>query len=229
MAKLVLMRHGESEWNKRNRFCGWVDIALSPRGIRESFELGKKLADIPFDRVFTSSFIRTQMAALIVLSLSKEGKIPRIIHQDDKRLQEWDKVYDKSAENECLPVIPAWQLNERMYGELQGLDKQIATEQFGKEQVQLWRRSFDHSPPKGESLSKTASRVFPYFTEQILPFLIDGKNVLLSAHGNSLRAIIMNLDNLSSEQILKYEIPTGGFIIYEFYKNGNHNIITSSF
>jgi 2,3-bisphosphoglycerate-dependent phosphoglycerate mutase len=174
MAKLVMMRHGESEWNRQNRFCGWVDIPLSLQGIQESFEVGKKISEIPFDVVFTSSFIRTQMAAIIALYMSRQGKIPRIVHPEDKQLQEWDHIYDQDAENGCIPLIVASQFNERIYGQLQGLNKQAAADHFGKEQVQLWRRSFDISPPGGDSLAKTSERVLPYFKETVVPLLIKG-------------------------------------------------------
>jgi 2,3-bisphosphoglycerate-dependent phosphoglycerate mutase len=221
MATLVMMRHGESEWNKENRFCGWIDIPLSLQGLQESFETGRKLAEIAFDIVFTSSFIRTQMAAILALSVSKHRKTPRLIHPYDQRLQEWDKIYDQEAEAECIPFIVSWQLNERIYGQLQGLNKQAAANRFGKEQVQLWRRGFDTLPPGGESLAMTAERVLPYFKETIVPLLMRGKNVLISAHGNSLRAIIMYLDGLSKEQIVKLEIATGEQMIYQFDEKGN--------
>ncbi|MCB1081519.1 MAG: 2,3-bisphosphoglycerate-dependent phosphoglycerate mutase, partial [Chlamydiia bacterium] len=135
------------------------------------------------------------------------------------KLEEWGKIYDPKAKEHTIPVIEAWQLNERMYGELQGLNKDEAREEFGVEQVHIWRRSFDTPPPKGESLEMTAKRSIPYFKETIIPHLQEGKNVLVSAHGNSLRSIVMHLEGLTNEQVLKLEIPTGVPLCYAF-ENG---------
>jgi len=213
---LILMRHGESEWNKRNRFTGWVDIPLSKKGIEEAIEAGKKIKDYPIDLIVTTNLIRALMTAMLVMSEHSSGKVPVILHTGEGQLDEWGKIHAEDCKNELIPVIRCNELNERMYGDLQGLDKKETAEKFGDAQVKIWRRSFDTAPPGGESLAMTADRSIPYFVDNIVPFLREGKNVLVSAHGNSLRAIIMYLDNLSKDEVLHLEIATGEPIIYEF-------------
>jgi 2,3-bisphosphoglycerate-dependent phosphoglycerate mutase len=208
-AKLILMRHGQSEWNKLNLFTGWVDIPLSLQGIEESLKGGKKIADIPIDVVFVSSLVRAQMTAMLALAEHKSGKVPCVQHPGQGKLESWAKIYSEEANKNCIPVITAWELNERMYGRLQGLNKQETREKFGDEQVHIWRRSFDQAPPEGESLKMTAERTIPYFQEVIMPYLHKGGNVFISAHGNSLRAIVMHLENMSEKQVLGLEIATG--------------------
>lgn len=225
-SKLILLRHGQSEWNKKNLFTGWVDIPLSIEGIGEAIQAGKRLADFPIDVIFVSSLCRAQLTAMIVMSEHKKGKVPVVLHPGEGKLEEWSKIYDPKMEKNTIPVIEAWELNERMYGALQGLNKKEMMEKFGKEQVQIWRRSFDVAPPQGESLADTAKRTVPYFQQKILPYLEEGKNVFVSAHGNSLRAIIMYLDGLSKEQVVKLELATGVPVIYTyqqkiFSKEGN--------
>lgn len=215
-AKLILMRHGQSEWNKRNLFTGWVDIPLSWEGIVEAIEAGKKISSIPIDVIYISTLMRAQMTAMIAMSEHEGGKVPRILHEGEGKLEEWGKVHNPSAAQSTIPVIKAWELNERMYGDLQGLNKQETREQYGKEQVHIWRRSYDVPPPNGECLADTAARAIPYFQEKIVPHLASGQNVFISAHGNSLRAIIMHLDGLSKEEVLKLELGTGVPIIYEY-------------
>ena len=214
--KLILIRHGQSEWNKRNIFTGWVDVPLSSVGIEEALTAGKIVSHIPFDIIFTSSLIRAQMTALFVMSAQKSDKTPVFIHSGQGKIQSWSKSYNKAAQENTIPVIPAWELNERMYGTLQGLNKDETRKKYGKEQVEIWRRSFDVAPPEGESLEMTAKRSIPYFTEEIIPYLIAGKNVLVAAHGNSLRSIVMDLDQLTKEEVLKLEIPTGKPLCYRF-------------
>lgn len=216
-AKLILMRHGQSEWNKLNLFTGWVDIPLSPKGVEEAIEGGKKIAHIPVDIIFTSSLIRAQMTAMLAIMSHSSGKVPCIQHPSEGKLEEWSQVYSQSTKNNCIPVYCAWQLNERMYGKLQGLNKQETMDRFGQEQVQIWRRSYDQAPPEGESLEMTAARTLPYFQEIILPFLKKGSHVFISAHGNSLRSIVMFLDNLSKDQVVKLEMATGEPLLYTFY------------
>lgn len=216
MTKLILMRHGQSEWNFHNLFTGWVDIPLSLKGIDEAFEGGQKIKDIPIDLIFTSSLMRAQMTAMLVMNVHGSGKVPVILHPGEGKLEEWGTIYGAEAEKHVVPVIRAWELNERMYGELQGLNKAETAEKFGAEQVQIWRRSFDVSPPKGESLKDTAARTLPYFDRFIFPQLQAGKNVLIAAHGNSLRSIIMKLDRLTPEQIVKLELATGHPVVYDF-------------
>lgn len=218
MAKLVMMRHGQSEWNKQNLFTGWVDIPLSMEGIQESLKGGKKIAHIPFDVIFVSSLVRAQTTAMLVMSEHKGGKIPTVLHPHEHKLQEWSKVYSEETRKKCIPVITAWELNERMYGELQGMNKREMMDKYGEKQVKIWRRSYDVAPPKGESLAMTAERALPYFKKTIMPYLEEGKNVFISAHGNSMRAIVMFLDNLSKEEVVELEIPTGEPLLYSWHK-----------
>jgi 2,3-bisphosphoglycerate-dependent phosphoglycerate mutase len=214
--KLIMMRHGESEWNKRNRFTGWVDIPLSKKGIEEAISGGKKIKDYPIDVIVTSTLIRAEMTALLAMTEHHSKKVPVILHTGEGKNEEWGQIYGKDALDEVIPVIQSSDLNERMYGELQGLNKRETAEKFGEAQVKIWRRSFDIRPPNGESLAMTAERSIPYFTNSILPFLKEGKNVFISAHGNSLRSIVMYLDGLTKEEVLHLEIATGEPIIYEF-------------
>lgn len=215
-AKLIMMRHGQSEWNKQNLFTGWVDIPLSPEGIRESIEGGKKIADIPIDVIFVSSLIRSHMTAMLAMAEHKGGKVPYFLHPNQGKLEEWAQIYSEETKARCIPVISAWQLNERMYGKLQGLNKQKMREEYGEEQVKIWRRSFDVAPPEGESLAMTAARSIPYFKEMVIPYLEEGKNVFIAAHGNSLRSIVMYLDSLSKEEVINLELGTGVPIIYNY-------------
>lgn len=214
MSKLILMRHGQSVWNKENLFTGWVDVPLSPEGIQEALEGGKIISDIPIDVVFTTTLVRAQMTTFLALSVHKSGKVPVVIHEGDDKVSRWSRVCSEKALEKSIPVYISWELNERMYGALQGCNKAEMAEKYGKEQVQLWRRSFDLPPPEGESLKMTAERSIPYFERVIVPLLNQGKNVFVSAHGNSLRSIIMDLDGLSEGEVLKLEIPTGKPIIY---------------
>jgi 2,3-bisphosphoglycerate-dependent phosphoglycerate mutase len=193
MGKLILLRHGQSQWNLENRFTGWVDVPLTEKGIHEAYEAGKKIKDIPIDIGFSSALIR----AIDTLTEALRG-----------------------AGQELVTIVKDEALNERMYGDLQGLNKEETAKKFGAEQVKIWRRSYDVPPPNGESLKDNAARTLPYFRTQILPLVMAGKNVLVSAHGNSLRAIVMELDNLSKEEVLELNIPNGEPIIYEIDENG---------
>lgn len=216
-AKLIMMRHGQSEWNKLNLFTGWVDIPLSAKGVEESINGGKKIADVPIDVIFTSSLIRAQMTAMLAMMNHSSGKVPCVQHTGEGKLEAWSQIYSEKTKESCISVINAWQLNERMYGRLQGLNKQETADEFGVEQVQIWRRSFDQSPPEGESLEMTAARTIPYFQEKILPLLMSGKNVFIAAHGNSLRSIVMFLDSLSKDAVVHLELTTGDPIFYTFH------------
>jgi len=190
MSNLILIRHGQSVWNAANRFTGWTDVELSEVGVSEAEEAGRILSSHRIDVVHTSDLIRAQRTAEIIMSLneSSEGYSTR---------------FD-------------WRLNERNYGSLQGLNKAETAEKFGAEQVHVWRRSFDVAPPDGESLEMTAERTIPYFEEEILPDLQAGKGVLVSAHGNSLRSIVMHIEGISPEDIVSLEIQTGSPMFYEF-------------
>lgn len=220
MPKLIMMRHGESCWNQRNLFTGWVDVPLSQKGIEEALEGGKKIKDYPIDIIITTTLVRAQMTAFLAMSVHHSGKVPVVMHPGEGRLEAWAQIYGAEAKAHSIPVIYCWELNERMYGELQGLNKAETAQKFGADQVKVWRRSYDTAPPNGESLAMTAERSIPYFKDKVVPFLAQGRNVFISAHGNSLRSICMYLDNLSKEEVLHLEIPTGQPIIYD-YANGN--------
>jgi len=202
---LILLRHGASAWNERNLFTGWVNIPLSEKGVEESIAAGKLMAKMPIDVVFTSALIRAQMTAM--LALMERAQVPCMVQKD------------VAMPADLIPVYAAWQLNERMYGELQGLNKDEMRKKFGQEQVHRWRRSFEEAPPGGESLKMTSERTLPYFQEEILPCLDKGRHVLIAAHGNSLRSIVMFLENLPSEEIVKVEIPTGEPWIYTWQES----------
>ena len=193
MSKLVLIRHGESQWNLENRFTGWVDVPLSPKGIEEAKAAGEKLAGFTFDRAFSSVLARANETLRLVLEGIGQTGIPI----------EKDKA-----------------LNERMYGELQGLNKAETAKKFGDEQVKIWRRSYDVRPPGGESLKDTAERVLPYYDSRIRPYVLQGETILIAAHGNSLRALVMQLEQLTREQVLELNIPTGAPLLYELDNNG---------
>lgn len=216
MSKLIMMRHGQSQWNLFNLFTGWVDIPLSQKGIEEALAGGEQIKDLPIDIIFMSSLIRSQMTAMLATASHSSGKVPVVIHENGGKLQEWATIYNAHAESETIPTFVAWQLNERMYGELQGLNKQETMDKYGMEQVKLWRRSYDVAPPQGESLEMTAARAIPYFQDRIVPLLKEGKNVFISAHGNSLRAIVMNIEKLSKEEVLQLELATGAPLLYEY-------------
>jgi len=191
MARLILVRHGQSVWNAANRFTGWTDVDLSEKGVEEADEAGLQLADIRFDIVHTSDLIRAQRTAEIIMGRNRAS-------EDDVPTR-----YDR-------------RLNERHYGALQGLNKAETAEKHGAEQVHVWRRSYDVAPPEGESLEMTAQRTIPYFIDEIVPDLEGGLNVLVSAHGNSLRSIVMHIEGISPEEIVSLEIPTGEPIHYTY-------------
>ena len=191
---LVLVRHGQSEWNLKNLFTGWKDPDLSPKGVEEAKAAGQRLKakGLKFDVCFTSALTRAQHTLDLILSeLGQTG----------------------------LPITRDQALNERDYGELTGLNKDDARAKFGEEQVLIWRRSYDVPPPKGESLKDTLARSLPYYMHYIQPHVLSGKNVLVAAHGNSLRSLIMAIDGLTPEQILKRELDTGVPVVYKLKAN----------
>jgi 2,3-bisphosphoglycerate-dependent phosphoglycerate mutase len=188
---LVLVRHGQSEWNKLNLFTGWKDPNLTQQGIAEASQAGEKLKDmsIKFDLMYTSVLQRAQLTGTIILEKLDQLNIP----------------IEKNVN-----------LNERDYGDLTGMNKDQARAEFGEEQVHIWRRSYDVPPPGGESLKNTYDRVVPYFKEKVLAQLESGKNILIAAHGNSLRSLVKYIENISEENILKFEIATGEPLFYEY-------------
>jgi len=195
MAKLILIRHGQSVWNLENKFTGWVDVDLSEQGVKEANQAGEILKKIGFKpfKAHTSRLKRAQKTLEIILNIMGQKNLPTMVD---------------SA------------LNERHYGDLQGLNKDELRKQYGEEQVHIWRRSFDVAPPNGECLKDTSKRSLPYFREYILPDLRAGHDVLVVAHGNSLRSIIMELEKMTPEQILELNLDTGTPYLYEINSKG---------
>jgi 2,3-bisphosphoglycerate-dependent phosphoglycerate mutase len=203
MPNLVLLRHGESQWNLENRFTGWVDVPLSPKGEQEAKNAGAKLKGYTFDKGYTSVLRRAINTLDIVLGITGQPNLP--VERDQA-------------------------LNERHYGALQGLNKEETAQKYGKEQVHLWRRSYDVPPPKdktelnpdgySESLKDTAARTLPYFEAKILKDVLSGKNVIVAAHGNSLRSIVMKLNGMTKEEVLELNIPTGAPLLYVYDAKG---------
>ena len=196
MSKLILIRHGQSEWNELNLFTGWKNPGLTKKGEKEATDAGKLLREkeIIFDIAFTSALKRAQDTLTIIL---------------------------KEIDQTSLKIIKDQSLNERDYGDLSGLNKDEARKKWGEDKVHQWRRSFDVPPPGGESLRNTADRVLPYYERNIVPRINEGLNILITAHGNSLRSLVMHLDNISSEDIVKLEIGTGVPLIYETESSEN--------
>ncbi|CAH1443275.1 unnamed protein product [Lactuca virosa] len=213
-AALILIRHGESLWNEKNLFTGCVDVPLTKKGVEEAIEAGKRISNIPIDMIYTSSLIRAQMTAMLAMTQHRRKKVPIVMHDENEQAKAWSQIFSEETKKQCIPVVTAWQLNERMYGELQGLNKQETADKYGKEQVHEWRRSYDIPPPNGESLEMCAERAVAYFTQQIEPQLRAGKNVMIAAHGNSLRSIIMYLDKLTSQEVISLELSTGIPMLY---------------
>ena len=193
---LILVRHGQSEWNAKNLFTGWKDPGLTDEGMKEALVAGStiKSENILFDEMFTSKLVRAQITGKIILEA---------INQSD------------------ISINQNIALNERNYGSLAGLNKDDARTKWGEEQVHIWRRSFDIPPPDGESLKNTSERVLPYFNREILPKVVNGSNILIAAHGNSLRSLIMQLDDINEVDIVNLEIPTGAPIKYVFNEDGS--------
>ncbi|CAK7347105.1 unnamed protein product [Dovyalis caffra] len=219
-AALILIRHGESLWNEKNLFTGCVDVPLTKKGVEEAIEAGKRISNIPVDMIYTSALIRAQMTAMLAMTQHRRKKVPIILHNESEQAREWSQIFSEDTKKQSIPVVTAWQLNERMYGELQGLNKQETADRFGKEKVHEWRRSYDIPPPNGESLEMCAERAVAYFKDHIEPQLLSGKNVMIAAHGNSLRSIIMYLDKLTSQEVINLELSTGIPMLYIF-KGGN--------
>lgn len=192
MPLLVLVRHGQSIWNAEDRFTGWVDVPLTERGEEEARRAGRLLRDYDFQVAYTSALTRAQKTLDIMLE----------------------------EMNARVPIIRDAALNERMYGDLQGLNKEAMRKKFGAEQVHIWRRSYDVAPPGGESLKDTAARTIPFFERCILGDIAQGKNVLVVAHGNSNRSIVMMLEQLNTEEVLQLNLDTGVPYLYELDSSG---------
>ena len=192
MPKLVLIRHGQSLWNLENRFTGWVDVPLTEGGREEARKAARQISSMKFDIAYTSALSRAQETLSIILAAN-----------------EWD-----------IPVIRDQALNERHYGDLQGMNKDDMRKAYGEEQVHIWRRSYDVPPPNGEALKDTAARTLPFFERCIMGDIRQGKNVLVVAHGNSNRSIVMKLDGLTGDEVVKLELGTGVPLIYELDPSG---------
>ena len=192
---LILVRHGQSEWNQKNIFTGWENPGLTQQGRKEAKLAGILInnLEIKFNYLYTSALVRAQLTGSIILD---------------------------NVNQENVKIIKNKALNERYYGDLQGLNKDECRNKWGEDQVQIWRRSYTVGPPGGESLKQTGERVMPYFLNEIFPLILKGENIIVSAHGNSLRSLIKYLDKLSSEEIVKLEIPTGSPIHYLFDDDG---------
>ena len=197
MNKLVLLRHGQSQWNLENRFTGWKDVPLTEKGINEANNAGHllKTHNIKIHKVFSSVLERANKTAEIAIKASEIENL----HKNGKLIYEKDQ-----------------KLNERDYGDLVGLNKAETANKFGKEQVHIWRRSYDIPPPNGESLKDVVNRVSPYFSKNIEPLLLEGKNILIAAHGNSLRAIMIKVGLYKPEEISSIELPTGSPLCLEY-------------
>lgn len=222
MAQLILIRHGQSLWNALNKFTGWVDVPLSERGRAEATIASCRLSDYRVNVCFTSKLIRAIETAMICLTERDDicgGKIPIIKHEQSEQVWHGWSSYDGNPDEE-LPIFTNEALNERFYGDLQGLNKSDTAEKYGSEQVYEWRRSYSVRPPGGESLEDTQKRVNAYFRSRILPHLLQGDNVLITAHGNSLRSIMMMLDRLSPSEVTALELATGIPIAYELDISG---------
>jgi 2,3-bisphosphoglycerate-dependent phosphoglycerate mutase len=192
---LILVRHGQSEWNEKNLFTGWENPGLTDKGMHEAKIAGSLIKNlgIKFDYMFTSALIRAQLTGSIILENLDQAEIN---------------------------IIKNKALNERFYGDLQGLNKDECRKKWGDEKVQIWRRSYDKGPPGGETLKETGERVLPYYLEEILPLIFKNNNIIIAAHGNSLRSLIKYLDHISDEDIVKLEIPTGAPMHYVFNQSG---------
>ncbi len=214
IGQLTLLRHGESIWNQQNRFTGWVDVSLSRAGMEEASMAGLLLKEQRFDVAFTSSLLRAQDTLYEVLKHNSYCDQYMRIHESGS---EWYKHFTPSKDDLIeLKIYISDRLNERFYGDLQGRNKAEVSREFGAEQVHIWRRSYDVPPPNGESLAMTAERAIPYYQKNIIPYLLQGKSVMITAHGNSLRALIMHIEAMSPEQILAYNLETGTPHIYHF-------------
>lgn len=205
MSKLILLRHLQSQWNKENRFTGWTDVPLSEEGIKSAKEVAGKLAAIPIDKVYTSPLIRNkETVSLILENLGK-------VDEDKSSSSPFTNAWVKD-----VPIVIDKALDERNYGILQGLNKDEMKEKYGEEQVKLWRRSWGQAPPGGESLKDVYERAVPFFKKYIEADLKRGENVLVVASHNSLRALVKYLENISDEDVINLEIPTGGIKEYDF-------------
>lgn len=217
MPTLVFLRHGQSQWNLENRFTGWVNVPLSDNGREEARRAGEHLSELHIDKAYTTPLERANMTFSIAWEASGDERYPIMRHLEG-RMKDWGS-YTRLEGDKILEVVMTEELNERCYGDLQGLNKAETAEKFGKEQVHIWRRSYDTPPPGGESLKDTLDRALPFYEKYVEADLREGKNVLIVAHGNSLRAITKHLEGISDEEIPGLNIPTGVPIVYDLDKD----------
>jgi 2,3-bisphosphoglycerate-dependent phosphoglycerate mutase len=220
MGKLVLIRHGESLWNGRNLFTGWVDVPLTQSGIVEASRASHLINDISFDVVYTSALIRSLQTAFIVLLADPKHRAPYLVHTSDFFHCRWYNRFCAAEHKNMIPVYRCWQLNERYYGDLQGLSKAKIADVFSVDKVVSWRKGYTERPPKGESLKDTSKRVLPFFNKVIMKQLEEGKNILISAHSNTLRSIVMKLEQMDEAQVVGLEVDTASVVIYNYDDNG---------
>lgn len=213
MPKLILLRHLKSQWNKENRFTGWVDVPLDENETYKAKELADKIFQTRIDKIYSSPLFRNEDTVARLFE-SSNLRYPIFIHLDGGKTQKWGHHTDIS-END-IPVFISEKLNERYYGKLQGENKETAMQKYGKEQVHLWRRSYNVSPPGGESLKNVMKRTIPFYKKFIEKDLKEGKNILIVASHNSLRSIVKYVEKISDNDIINLEIPYGGLIEYEF-------------
>lgn len=213
---LVLVRHGESRLNELNRFTGWLDIPLSKKGLDEAHAVADHCQKFEYDAAFTSNLERAHETLLVILS--HQRKIGIFNHEKDKRYCYQQKAPRKFVDK-TIPIFTSEKLNERSYGDLQGLNKNSAVKTFGKTNVFNWRRGFSDRPPKGESLEDVYKRVVPYFKSSVHPLVKKGQTILITAHGNTLRALIKYIEHISNEQIPFVDLPTGRPLVYSGKKN----------
>jgi 2,3-bisphosphoglycerate-dependent phosphoglycerate mutase len=217
MPKLILLRHLKSQWNLENRFTGWVDVPLAENETYKAKELAEKIFQFGIDKIYTSPLFRNEDTVARLFEGSE--KYPIFIHLDGGKTQKWAD-YTSASENE-FPVYVSEKLNERCYGDLQGLNKDEMKKQYGEEKVRLWRRSYNIAPPGGESLKDVMERTTPFYKKYVEKDLKQGKNVLIVASHNSLRAIVKYVEKISNKDIIDLEIPYGGLIEYELDESLN--------
>lgn len=216
MAQLILLRHLKSQWNLENRFSGWVDVPLCNEGIKRAKEIAQKIFKSKIDVAYSSPLLRNQNTLVRILDYI-DNKYPIFIHLDEGRMKKWGNF--KETHKNYLPVYISESLNERYYGKLQGLDKEKTIKKYGPEKVRLWRRSFNNDPPGGgEGLDEVYRRAIPFYKKYIERDLRKGKNVLIVASHNSLRAVIKYVEKISDQDIINVEVPYAGIISYKFDK-----------
>jgi 2,3-bisphosphoglycerate-dependent phosphoglycerate mutase len=218
MAKLFLLRHIKSQWNEENRFTGWMDVPLDEKEIGVAKELADKIFQFRIDKFYSSSLFRNQDTLARIFEFGNK-KYPVFMHLDGGRIQKWSNYVDISEDD--VPVFITEKLNERYYGKLQGEDKETTMKKYGEEQVRLWRRSYNIAPPGGESLKDVFKRTVPFFKEYAEKDLKEGKNVLIVASHNALRAIVKHLEKISDDEIINLEIPYAGLIEYDMEAEGS--------